>query len=294
MFTWFTRMISGLLAGTALLLAPTGCSTAPDQGTPAVVQPATAVPRLSSLDNFRDVAGSSGGYATTDGRHLRTNVIYRSNALTPNETDLATLTQLHPSTVYDLRTPDESSATPDHLPAATAYRQISVIGDGRELNASLAALTSAEDAYDVMRGLYRGFVAGTTERQAFAALLTGLANENGPVVIHCTAGKDRTGFATYLLHQMAGVSPEVTMTDFLESNQRSAQSIARTLDSLRQSRGPAVADAMTPMLTVDRSYLETAITEIELRYGNVTNYLHAGLGLQDSTLQTLRQRLISA
>lgn len=294
MFTRLTTTTSALLMGAALLLSPTGCTTQAAETTPASTTTTVAAPVLAGLDNFRDVAGGDGGYRTGDGRHLRTGVFYRSNALTPGDTDLAILTGLHLSTVYDLRTPDEVAKTSDRVPTGTTYRQISVIGDGAQFNDAMAALNSADEASELMRDLYRGFVAGDTERRAFAALLTGLANESGPAVIHCTAGKDRTGFAAYLLHQIAGVPMKTTMGDFLESNSRSSQSIARTVDSLRQSRGPAAAEVMTPLLTVDRSYLEAAITEIDARYGTVTNYLRDGLGLQDSTLEALRQRLVSA
>ncbi|MBF6262413.1 tyrosine-protein phosphatase [Nocardia farcinica] len=293
MHTRLRTTTSAILLAAALLFGQTGCATQGPENPPAAATTTTvATVALPSLDNFRDVAGSGGGFPTEDGRHLRTGVVYRSNAVIPDDADLATLAGLHPSTIYDLRTPDESEKTPDRVPAGTTYRQISVIGDGAQFNADMAALTSAEEARELMRRLYRGFVTGDTERRAYADLLTGLAAESGPVVIHCTAGKDRTGFAGYLLHRIAGVPIDVTMTDFLESNTRSAQSIARTQEELRHTRGAAAADIMTPLLTVERSYLEAAVTEIETSYGSVEGYLRTGLGLQDDTLETLRARLV--
>ena len=91
----------------------------------AAVQAAETVPlntpRLKSIDNFRDVAGLASAYTTANDGTLRGGVFYRSNALTPSASDLATLNGLGIKAVYDLRTPSEIAATPDTMLTGATY-----------------------------------------------------------------------------------------------------------------------------------------------------------------------------
>ncbi|MFC7425897.1 tyrosine-protein phosphatase [Nocardia tengchongensis] len=273
----------GNLAGGSLSALPAAVAK------PSKDQVADA-PRLASVDNFRDVAGTGAGYDAQGSHHVNKGVFYRSNALTPNDADLAVLDGLHLSTVFDLRTGGEIAAKPDRVPAGAAYVNISILSG--DLSSSLGNLTSPEAAREGMRALNRQFVTGEHERAGFASLLTQLADQQGPAVFHCTAGKDRTGWTSYLLLSIAGVDQNTIMSDYLATNDYSAKSIAATLAQITAAKGAAAAAVYQPLLGVDASYLQAGIDQITATYGSVDKYLKDGLGLQGKTIEQLKHKLI--
>ncbi|MET8427575.1 tyrosine-protein phosphatase [Nocardia sp. NPDC004860] len=251
---------------------------------------AADAPRLASVDNFRDVAGTGAGYDAQGSHHVDKGVFYRSNALTPNDSDLATLNGLHLSSVFDLRSSSEIAAKQDRVPAGAAYVNIPILGG--DLSSAVAKLKSPDDAANFMRDINRLFVTGTDERAGFANLLTQLAGQDGPAVFHCTAGKDRTGWAAYLLLSIAGVDSDTIMNDYLLTNQYSAASIAATLAQIKAAKGDAAAALYQPLLGVDRSYLQAGIDQLTATYGSVDKYLKDGLGLKGQTIEQLKHKLI--
>ncbi|WP_433565061.1 tyrosine-protein phosphatase [Nocardia sp. CA-151230] len=251
---------------------------------------AADAPRLASVDNFRDVAGTGAGYDAQGSHHVNKGVFYRSNALTPNDSDLATLNGLHLSGVFDLRSSSEIAAKQDRVPAGAAYVNIPILGG--DLSSAVAKLKSPDDAANFMRDINRLFVTGADERAGFANLLTQLAGQDGPAVFHCTAGKDRTGWAAYLLLSIAGVDSDTIMNDYLLTNQYSAASIAATLAQIKAAKGDAAAALYQPLLGVDRSYLQAGIDQLTATYGSVDKYLKDGLGLKGQTIEQLKHKLI--
>ncbi|MDG3009742.1 tyrosine-protein phosphatase [Rhodococcus sp. D2-41] len=252
-------------------------------------QPA-ATPRLASVANFRDVAGTDGGYVTTTGRHLQRGVFYRSNALTPDAADLKTLEGLHLRAIYDVRTDQEVAQAPDATLPGVKYVHIPILAG--DLYAAAMAVRTPEEAMKFMQDMNRSFVTDAANRAGFEQLLTDLANTPGPQVFHCTSGKDRTGWASMLLQSVAGVPEATIMKDYLATNDYLAAQNAKTYQSLVASKGQAAADALKPMLGVDASFLQAGLDQIKTSYGTVDNYLTAGLGLDQSTLAKLRAKLV--
>ena len=157
--------------------------------------------RLASADNFRDVTGP--GYANAEGTRLRPGVFFRSNELGLTDEDAGTIAGLGITDIYDLRGSDEVEAHPDvPVPGAT-WTHLEVKGIPMD---SVAALATVADGNEVMRSVYRGFVDHPGGRASFADLLTRLATADAPQLFHCTAGKDRTGWAAALLLHVAGVA----------------------------------------------------------------------------------------
>lgn len=223
-------------------------------------------PRLASVDNFRDVAGVGEGYALPDGRHLRKGVLYRSNAVHPDAADLATLTGLGLTAVYDLRTPDAVAEEPDLLPGGVRYTNIDIFG--RDLESEGArSIRSAADARAFMESMNRGFVVNDHERSALARVFTALANTDGPQLFHCNSGKDRTGWVAAVLQGIAGTDRETILGDYLLTNE------------------------YAPMMGVERSYLEAGLAALDAEYGDMNGYLTDGLGLSPDTVATLRAKL---
>ncbi|MVU83369.1 protein-tyrosine-phosphatase [Nocardia sp. ET3-3] len=246
-------------------------------------------PRLASVVNFRDVAGTGQGYPAQGSHHLNKGVFYRSNALTPNDADLATLNALHLSTVFDLRSSDEIAQKGDRVPAGAKYENISIFSGN--LSTGVPSFTSPDDARKFMRDINKSFVSDAGERGKFADLLTQLADQQGPAVFHCTAGKDRTGWASYLLLSLARVDDATIMSDYLLSNDYLAVSNAATLAQIKAAKGEAAAAVYAPLLGVDRTYLQAGIDQLVADYGSVDKYLKDGLGLNGHTIEQLRHKL---
>ncbi len=148
-------------------------------------------------------------------------VFYRANAITPKGDDMSNLEKLGLTKVYDLRTEPEIASKPDVLPDGVAYENIPILsGNIAEM---IAKIKSPEDSRSMMQDMNRAFVTGATERAGFAQLLTGLAETEGAQVFHCTAGKDRTGWTSFLLLSIAGVDRSVIMNDYLLTNEYTAE-----------------------------------------------------------------------
>ena len=205
--------------------------------------------------------------------------------------DLAVLTGLGLTAVYDVRTVEEVAAKPDRLPAGPRYLGIPILSG--DLGAAVAQLKSPADAVAFMQQMNRSFVDDAATRAGFAQLLTSLADTDGPQVFHCTAGKDRTGWASALLLSIAGVPQDTIFDDYLLTNEYTAASMKVTYDQIAASRGEAVAQIYQPLLGVDRSYLEAGLGRLTEQYGTVDRYLTEGLGLSAATVDRLRGKLLS-
>lgn len=246
-------------------------------------------PRLEGIDNFRDVAGTGAGYSGSFGMHVNKGVFYRANAITPKGGDMATLDGLGLSKIYDLRTAKEISDKPDVLPAGVAYENIPILaGDIYQMAFSIK---SPDEARGLMRDANRAFVTGAAERAGFTKLLTGLAETDGPQVFHCTAGKDRTGWASMLLLSIAGVDESTIMNDYLLTNEYSTNSIQATLAMIAQM-APGMEGNFQPLLVVDASYIQAGLDQVKASYGTIDNYLTEGLGLSQGTITALKAKLL--
>lgn len=244
--------------------------------------------RLSSADNFRDVAGPDTAYHAADGTPLRRGVVYRSNELQLSEADAETIRNLGVGAVYDLRTAHEVEAHPDvEVPGA---RWVHVEVGGIPMLA-LEQLDSPEAAEAVMRSVYRSFVEAPEARAAFAALLRHVAGAEGATLFHCAAGKDRTGWAAALLLHVAGADETTILEDYLLSNSFSTATRDKYLVLVREHLGEDKVPLYERAMVVREDYLHEAWTAARERFGTVDGYLRDGLGLTDEELDRLRARL---
>lgn len=171
---------------------------------------------LDGVQNFRDI----GGYATADGRFVGWGRIFRSaqlSELTPG--DLQRIEALRIRSVYDLRSTEEQASEPTAWtgPDAPARLTHAYSIDYAPFVAAFANGIDAAGARALMTGFY-GQMSESYKvqfREVFAELLS---PEEGAVLYHCTAGKDRTGVTTAMILMALGVSREVVMADYLLSN----------------------------------------------------------------------------
>jgi len=281
--------LSALLSVSGLLLG--ACS---NEQTTIIAENTTtlpATPRLSSMENFRDIAGAdtASAYRNAEGRALKRGVFYRSNAITPDDGDWATLNGLGITSVYDLRTPGEIAKAPDRVPEGADYIHINLFGSD---NADPPRLTSAAEAVRMMEDAERMLVSNADIRRRLAQLLTSMATADGALVFHCTAGKDRTGWVAALLHSIAGVSEEVIFEDYLLTNTHARGWIEANRQKILEEHGQAAADIYAPMLGVQESFLRAGLEQVKESYGSMDRYLAEGLGLDEQVQAALRNKLL--
>lgn len=270
------------------ILAVTGCTTTAPAPVAEHVQPAIT-PRLEGADNFRDLGGIGAGYSTADGGHIARGVVYRSNALTLTDADLAAVEPLHVTDVIDLRTTAEIEAKPDREVPGATWVHDDVLGSVDAL--ATPTFATAAEAEAMMAGAYDSMVTSPAARKAIAAALTTIAGAKGAVIVHCTAGKDRTGWTSALLLHIAGADRETIDQNYLLTNQYSRASISASLAGIAAKDGEAAAAAYAPLLGVQQSFLDASYAAVAEHYGSVDAYLSKGLGLSADTIETLRTKL---
>jgi protein-tyrosine phosphatase len=243
--------------------------------------------RLGSADNFRDLTGP--GYRTSEGRPLRPGLAYRSNELVLSDEDAVRVAGLGVTALLDLRHADEISAHPDAEVAGATWEHLEVPGIPMD---EVAALDDSQRATEVMLGVYRGFVRHAGARAAFATLLDRVATADAPLVFHCTAGKDRTGWAAMLALRICGVPDDVVLDDYLATNRVSTQTRDKYLGLVREHLGEPQVKVYERVMVADEDYLAAGLEAVTADYGSLDAYVATGLGLSDATLDALRARLV--
>jgi protein-tyrosine phosphatase len=259
---------------------------------------------LAGAPNARDL----GGLPTADGSRVRPGVLVRTGALGRlTDRDLAVLAPLRVSLLLDLRHGSEiAAAPPDRLPAGWAadVRHVPLFDPEHPVFTFVSAVLlghdtagypglRAEGSPAAMTAIYRWFVADPRARDGFATAVRAIADAGGaPVLYHCSAGKDRTGWLTAILLTALGAEPSTVVTDYLATNDLSRESNVKLVNAMR-AKGLAVDPAVLgPVLEAREAYLAAAYDEVAERFGDMDGYLRAGLGLTDTTLRTLRKNLL--
>jgi protein-tyrosine phosphatase len=229
--------------------------------------PSRSLP-LTGASNFRDI----GGYAGHGGRQVRWRRIFRSDHLADlTPADVAQVTELGLTRVCDFR------GTQERVPQACVLPQVkvhalsiepTVVQGLKSLLASGQAPT-VQDTVHLMEQTYRDFVLYNSAR--FAELFGHLLESDAPLVFHCTAGKDRTGFAAALILTALGVPKAVVMQDYLLTND---------LYRMPHTSAPfAPQEVLNVLWRVQPNFLEAAFHAVEAEYGSLQHYLAKTLGM---------------
>jgi len=228
--------------------------------------------RFATPSNFRTVGGLRG-------EPLRN--LYRSDHLGAlDERDAMAIRALGITRVLDFRGVDERSAAVcrlDEVKVLSLPIEPTIVQKLGELLSAGQHLTAA-DVRAHMQDTYRGFVRHNTRR--FAEFFQHLLASGEPTVFHCTAGKDRTGFAAALLLKALGASDAEVMEDYLLTNER--------LELPAESRMGLPREAMEVLWRVQPSFLEAAFQEVDACYGSLDTYLREALALRDAEREQLR------
>ena len=254
---------------------------------------------LEGSDNFRDL----GGLPAADGKRVRWGVFYRADKLselTPR--DLAYLRSLELESVVDLRSEQEIADAPDVLPRGAADEPVDYVHlpiyneaeDTADIKGQILAGTfGRDDADNLLVEVNRLLASSEAYRfRPFMDLIRDPARV--PVAYHCTSGKDRTGFATFLILHTLGVDSALVFDDYLMSNHYRFDRNRRNLRKVNfaQYVKPVDPEVLKPLMLVDPRYLQAAVDEIEARYGTVDSFLLAEYGVTDTVKAQLRERYL--
>ncbi len=251
---------------------------------------------MQGTPNFRDF----GGYVTAEGRQVKWGYLYRSGQLsTLTDRDLALLESLELDLVCDFRRVEEQQTDPSRLPAGRRPKIASLpIIPGSNSRFFEEAEKGGGDLefgrramYDFMLEINRDFAEG--QRETYARMFREiLAQEEARFLVHCAAGKDRTGFAAAMVLLALGVPRELVMRDYMLTGR--FFNPEREMERLKRKYGMdhIKSEAVLPMLEVHEDYLARALAFIDENYGSVENYLAQALGVGHAELEELRDRYL--
>ncbi|HLG85221.1 MAG TPA: tyrosine-protein phosphatase [Bradyrhizobium sp.] len=238
--------------------------------------------KLQGASNFRDL----GGYLTRDGHRVRWRRMFRSNHLGHlTAADIEIVRGLGVRSAFDFRGNEERGAAACGIAEITVHSlpiEPTVVA---ALRAALAAgALSASVARDIMCESYRNYVRHNTH--SFRTLFGHLVEDHAPLVIHCTAGKDRTGFACALILHALDVPDEVIADDYLLTNRfyrRDPASATDLPDDVRDAIG-----------TVHASFLAAGFDAVRAEYGDLETYFRDGLNVGERERAELRTRYLES
>jgi protein-tyrosine phosphatase len=246
--------------------------------------------------NFRDI----GGYRTADGRSVRWRKVFRTGVLSYlTESDHASLRNLDVRAICDLRRAEEREREPSRWPDVTTDALSWDDGASMPTIRAFAAARPATAAgmFDSMLDLYRALPAWMGGR--IRGMFQCIANDKVPVVVHCAAGKDRTGVAIAVLLRALGVPRDMVTADYLLTNDSGDfEEFIRTRHQaqlgMTDIHHPLLAmptDIRRVLFSADAAFLDAAFEQIEGPLGGLDAYLERTVGVtrdeRDRAVQAL-------
>lgn len=260
-----------------------------------ILRPELADDRILALEggvNFRDI----GGYATHDGHFVRWGQVYRTGALsTLTPKDWQQLDGMGLQLVCDLRSAEEAVDAPDNISSARIrYQHLPLKAELDTWKRMRTIMFSPSSVPQMLIDSYTEIMIDQNPA-VFGQVLCYLADEaNRPAIIHCTAGKDRTGVTIALLLSLLGVSDDIIAADYTLSNGYFPHFYAfaqRALAPVRWLR--VTADDIYPLLVANAETIKTTLHYVRARYGTVEVYLRDYAGVDESTQARLREMLLT-
>jgi len=251
---------------------------------------------LEGVENFRDF----GGYAAGDGRRVRKGRLFRSaHHAQATLADLELIHALGIKTWVDLRRRTERGRMPNLRKEAFIGEVLdNDLGD-LPVDTFHTLLIESDQSVDAMktylRDYYRKVAFEPRHLDLYRRYFLSLADTGGPVLIHCAAGKDRTGLLAALTLRLLGVDEADIVSDYLLTNdpvrmQRRAPGFAAWVEDLT-GRRPS-EEAIFASMGVEAEYLQIAINAIEARYETVDYYMNAALGVDDALKARIQANLL--
>ena len=239
---------------------------------------------ISSVSNFRDVA---------IGPKMKKNLLFRCAKLsTLNNEDIVKLENIKPYAIIDFRDPKEIKKAPDNLSESLFKKYVSLPISANTLNRMVSEKNIQGDnrlTYEkVMEESYKLYL--NNHKHVWKEFINILLNSNSnPIIFHCSAGKDRTGIASYIIQSLLNSSIELIYENYLLSNQL-LSSIAATAEQTTSSKNDdlKITNVMLKALgKVKKSYLNSSIYEIKEKYQTLEMYIFNELGFNENDIKKL-------
>jgi protein tyrosine/serine phosphatase len=251
---------------------------------------------FEGIHNFRDF----GGYRA-HARTLKSGLLYRSaNHAYATDADLRKLAELNLAVIVDLRRPNEREREPCRRWEGFGARVIeNDIGEDRDdewRDFIASSDLTVESIRNYMLDYYRRAPFWTRHLDLYSRWFQALAEADGPVLVHCAAGKDRTGIICALTHHVAGVHDDDIVADFLLTNdpERLAKRLPFMRDHIREISGRTPPDdAVLTNMGVEAAYLEEAFRAMREAHGSLDGYLEQALGLDGELRERIHDRLLA-
>ncbi len=251
---------------------------------------------LEGVHNFRDY----GGYSTVGGGRIKRSALWRSAQHgEATDADLEVIDALDLRRVIDFRGASERTANPCRRGAGFSGEVVFYEGETANLAPHLEAADGALNpagAHRAMERIYHNLPHRKPVHWVMGRYFSVLAGGEGASLVHCLAGKDRTGMAVALLHHALGVHPDDAMADFLLTN------VAGNIDAritaggeaIRARHGPISDETIRVLMGVDERYLHAMRTALDEHFGSVDAFLEAEIGVDSAMRDALRLQLVEA
>jgi protein tyrosine/serine phosphatase len=250
---------------------------------------------FEGVENFRDY----GDYAAGGSRIGRRRLLRSAHHARATDKDLEQFARLEVAVLVDLRRHAERAVQPNRLPEGFRGRIIehgeAEEGEAPHITFLRTTDLTEESARGFMIETYRELAFEPRHVELFSAYFQALAEAEGPVLIHCAAGKDRTGLLAALTHALLGVHADDRMADYLLTNEaaRLEERTPEVAESLERAYGrkPSLV-AVRAFLGVEAEFLDAAFAEIEARHGSTERYLNDVLGAGPEIRAGIEARLL--
>ncbi len=246
--------------------------------------------KLDGVHNFRDY----GGYDTADGAAVKRGLLWRSAQHgDASDADLEAIHALGVTTVIDLRGPSERTAKPcrrhEDFAAEVLAHPDETAGLALHTEAADGVVT-ADEARAAMIRLYDGIAFRPNLVPMLRAYFDVLEKASGPSLVHCVAGKDRTGWAVAMAQHALGIPRDAIMEDYLLTNTAGniEARIAAGATQIREKHGAISDDTIRALMGVDADYLNAAFRAAEERHGDLDRYQEEVLGVDAPRREALR------
>ncbi|MBL8556877.1 MAG: tyrosine-protein phosphatase [Phenylobacterium sp.] len=251
---------------------------------------------FEGIDNFRDF----GDYAAGP-RRLKAGLLYRSAGHGgATDADLEKLAAMNLAVIVDLRRANERERQPSRrwpsFDARVIDNDIGQEAADEWLTFIQGSDLTAASFHAYMMEYYRKAPLQQRHLDLYTRYFQALAETEGAILIHCAAGKDRTGIACALTHHITGVHDDDIVEDYLLTNDtaRLEKRLPTIREVIRESTGRVASDdALMVAMRVEPEYLDESFRVMREAYGSLDGYLDEALGLSAETRAKIHDRLLA-
>lgn len=243
--------------------------------------------------NFRDI----GGCKSSDGRVVKEGLFFRSaNLVNLSKNDLQMLKDLNIKTIFDFRDESEILSSPSDIVENINYIRIPAMP---QLKSNIAQLGSIKEmmenmfdknnAFELLKESYYNL---PVNNPAYKELVKLMQNDsNLPILMHCTAGKDRTGVGSAIILMILGVNRSSIVEDYLKSNQSAKDSINEIL-SVQPELKNVPKDKLKYIFGVNETYINEVFKRIDTDFDSTEDYLLKEFNLTKDDIKNLQSKYL--